>query len=222
MAASGSTAFQLGLLADALEVPILLAPPLAVRSLRQVNEGLAPRHGRLCCDHLAGRAAVALTEAPSSPEAGWSRARATSASMAGRRRASSRRWRSTSRCPKSAPAARLTRALPRRGASATHRPRGARSAAALTNEQPRRGWLQGARGEPRRAFVTDRAGAPRSPSSSASPPRRSNLDTPLNGTPHDLRFSASPAPTPGVPSPTSSSPENGPAKPRKLKISSTP
>ncbi len=49
--------------ADALEVLILLAPPLVVRSLRQANEGIALRHGRLCYDHLAGRAGVALTEA---------------------------------------------------------------------------------------------------------------------------------------------------------------
>lgn len=49
--------------ADALEVLILLAPPLVVRSLRQANEGIALRHGRLCYDHLAGRAGVALTRA---------------------------------------------------------------------------------------------------------------------------------------------------------------
>ncbi len=47
--------------ADALEVLLLLAPPSEVHSLRQANQGDALRRGRLCYDHLAGRAGVALT-----------------------------------------------------------------------------------------------------------------------------------------------------------------
>ncbi|MCW3101278.1 MAG: transcriptional regulator [Chthonomonadaceae bacterium] len=50
------------MVADALEVLILLAPPAIVRSLRGANEGAMLRRGRLCYDHLAGRVGVALTQ----------------------------------------------------------------------------------------------------------------------------------------------------------------
>jgi DNA-binding transcriptional ArsR family regulator len=49
-------------IADALEVLILLAPALPVSSLRGVTARDDLRRGRLCYDHLAGRAGVALTE----------------------------------------------------------------------------------------------------------------------------------------------------------------
>ncbi|WP_064750290.1 ArsR/SmtB family transcription factor [Solirubrobacter soli] len=49
-------------IADALEVLILLAPALPVSSLRGAHARDELRRGRLCYDHLAGRAGVALTE----------------------------------------------------------------------------------------------------------------------------------------------------------------
>jgi DNA-binding transcriptional ArsR family regulator len=49
-------------IADALEVLILLAPAAPVSSLRAANERDDLRRGRLCYDHLAGRAGVVLTE----------------------------------------------------------------------------------------------------------------------------------------------------------------
>jgi DNA-binding transcriptional ArsR family regulator len=49
-------------IADALEVLILLAPALPVSSLRGATARDDLRRGRLCYDHLAGRAGVALTE----------------------------------------------------------------------------------------------------------------------------------------------------------------
>src|SRR3954469_25190137 len=49
-------------IADALEVLILLAPSVPVSSLRAAHERDDLRRGRLCYDHLAGRAGVVLTE----------------------------------------------------------------------------------------------------------------------------------------------------------------
>ena len=49
-------------IADALEVLILLAPALPVSSLRGAHARDELRRGRLCYDHLAGRAGVALAE----------------------------------------------------------------------------------------------------------------------------------------------------------------
>jgi hypothetical protein len=49
-------------IADALEVLILLAPALPVSSLRGAHARDDLRRGRLCYDHLAGRAGVALAE----------------------------------------------------------------------------------------------------------------------------------------------------------------
>ncbi|MDA0159423.1 ArsR family transcriptional regulator [Solirubrobacter ginsenosidimutans] len=49
-------------IADALEVLILLAPALPVTSLKGANARDDLRRGRLCYDHLAGRAGVALAE----------------------------------------------------------------------------------------------------------------------------------------------------------------
>jgi DNA-binding transcriptional ArsR family regulator len=49
-------------IADALEALILLAPALPVSSLRGAHARDELRRGRLCYDHLAGRAGVALTE----------------------------------------------------------------------------------------------------------------------------------------------------------------
>ncbi|HEY6891821.1 MAG TPA: helix-turn-helix transcriptional regulator [Solirubrobacter sp.] len=49
-------------IADALEVLILLAPALPVTSLRGAHARDDLRRGRLCYDHLAGRAGVALAE----------------------------------------------------------------------------------------------------------------------------------------------------------------
>jgi DNA-binding transcriptional ArsR family regulator len=49
-------------IADALEVLILLAPALPVSSLRGAHARDDLRRGRLCYDHLAGRAGVALVE----------------------------------------------------------------------------------------------------------------------------------------------------------------
>jgi DNA-binding transcriptional ArsR family regulator len=49
-------------IADALEVLILLAPSLPVSSLRSAHARDDLRRGRLCYDHLAGRAGVALVE----------------------------------------------------------------------------------------------------------------------------------------------------------------
>jgi DNA-binding transcriptional ArsR family regulator len=49
-------------IADALEVLILLAPTAPVSSLRASRERDDLRRGRLCYDHLAGRAGVVLTE----------------------------------------------------------------------------------------------------------------------------------------------------------------
>jgi DNA-binding transcriptional ArsR family regulator len=49
--------------ADALEGLLLLAPPSSVRSLRAAVEGRNLRYARLCYDHLAGMAGVAVTEA---------------------------------------------------------------------------------------------------------------------------------------------------------------
>jgi DNA-binding transcriptional ArsR family regulator len=49
-------------IADALEVLILLAPTSPVSSLRAANDRDDLRRGRLCYDHLAGRAGVVLTE----------------------------------------------------------------------------------------------------------------------------------------------------------------
>jgi DNA-binding transcriptional ArsR family regulator len=49
-------------IADALEVLILLAPSLPVSSLRSAHARDDLRRGRLCYDHLAGRAGVVLTE----------------------------------------------------------------------------------------------------------------------------------------------------------------
>ena len=49
-------------IADALEVLLLLAPALPVSSLRGAHARDDLRRGRLCYDHLAGRAGVALSE----------------------------------------------------------------------------------------------------------------------------------------------------------------
>jgi DNA-binding transcriptional ArsR family regulator len=49
-------------IADALEVLILLAPSAPVSSLRAAHERDDLRRGRLCYDHLAGRAGVVLIE----------------------------------------------------------------------------------------------------------------------------------------------------------------
>ncbi len=49
-------------IADALEVLLLLAPALPVSSLRAAHARDDLRRGRLCYDHLAGRAGVALSE----------------------------------------------------------------------------------------------------------------------------------------------------------------
>ena len=49
-------------IADALEVLILLAPALPVSSLRGAHSRDDLRRGRLCYDHLAGRAGVALAD----------------------------------------------------------------------------------------------------------------------------------------------------------------
>jgi DNA-binding transcriptional ArsR family regulator len=49
-------------IADALEALIPLAPPAKVRSLREANQADRLRSARLCYDHLAGRAGVALTD----------------------------------------------------------------------------------------------------------------------------------------------------------------
>jgi DNA-binding transcriptional ArsR family regulator len=49
--------------ADALEALLLLAPPPAVRSLREAVRGQSLRRARICYDHLAGTVGVAVTEA---------------------------------------------------------------------------------------------------------------------------------------------------------------
>ena len=49
-------------IADALEVLILLAPSAPVSSLRAAHERDDLRRGRLCYDHLAGRAGVVVAE----------------------------------------------------------------------------------------------------------------------------------------------------------------
>jgi DNA-binding transcriptional ArsR family regulator len=49
--------------ADALEVLTLLAPPAAARSLRDVSRARSLRFARMCYDHLAGVAGVAITSA---------------------------------------------------------------------------------------------------------------------------------------------------------------
>ncbi len=51
------------LVADMLEMLILLAPPAEVRSLRQDTRARSLRWARLCYDHLAGAVGVAVTEA---------------------------------------------------------------------------------------------------------------------------------------------------------------
>ncbi len=48
-------------IAEALEALIPLAPPVTVRSLRGAHDRDNLRRGRLCYDHLAGRAGVAVT-----------------------------------------------------------------------------------------------------------------------------------------------------------------
>lgn len=49
-------------IADALEVLILLSPALPITSLRSAHARDDLRRGRLCYDHLAGRAGVALAD----------------------------------------------------------------------------------------------------------------------------------------------------------------
>lgn len=49
--------------ADAIEGLLLLAPPSAVSSLRAATEGDNLRRARMCYDHLAGAAGVAVSEA---------------------------------------------------------------------------------------------------------------------------------------------------------------
>jgi DNA-binding transcriptional ArsR family regulator len=49
-------------LADALEILILFAPPVPVRSLREATRMRSLRWARMCYDHLAGTLGVAVTE----------------------------------------------------------------------------------------------------------------------------------------------------------------
>ncbi|MDW5598189.1 helix-turn-helix transcriptional regulator [Conexibacter stalactiti] len=135
--------------ADALEVLILLAPPLVVRSLRQANEGIALRHGRLCYDHLAGRAGVALTEAL--VEGGWLRRAAEDFDVtpAGAAKFAELEIDVTSLAERPRP---LTRAC-LDWSERSHHLAGALGAA-LANELLRRGWLQ-AREASRVVLLTD-------------------------------------------------------------------
>lgn len=50
-------------LADALEILVLFAPPMPVRSLREASRMRSLRWARMCYDHLAGTVGVAVTEA---------------------------------------------------------------------------------------------------------------------------------------------------------------